>query len=238
MSRRAVAAGLVLLAAVAPAHAQSCPAPLASALRLLVVTADGMNTPEATAQLFERRSVREPWRPASPKEAALIGKSGMAWPPFFRALARKGEPVKVEGDKRSPAGFYRIGKSFGLVASDLPGYTRIADGMTCVDDLASPAYNSVTTRAAVGWTVHGENMWRVPEYKRGLFVDYPTDRAARAGSCIFIHVRLPGKTGTGGCVALPEDRVAALQTFSEPGAVLAILPKQALGRLSGCLPVN
>jgi L,D-peptidoglycan transpeptidase YkuD (ErfK/YbiS/YcfS/YnhG family) len=58
----------------------------------------------------------------------------------------------------------------------------------------------------------------------------------RAGSCIFIHLRLPGKTGTAGCIALPEPRLKAWQDFSQGGAVLAVLPRQALGRFRGCLP--
>jgi L,D-peptidoglycan transpeptidase YkuD (ErfK/YbiS/YcfS/YnhG family) len=113
---------------------------------------------------------------------------------------------------------------------------RIGEGMVCVNDPASPAYNTITTRAKVGWQVHGENMWRVPDYRKGLLVDYPTDRKARAGSCIFIHLQLPGKTGTSGCVALPEPQFEALQDFAANGAVLAVLPRQALDRFKGCLP--
>jgi len=79
-------------------------------------------------------------------------------------------------------------------------------------------------------------MWRVPEYRRGLLVDYPTNRAAKGGSCIFIHVRKPGAPGTAGCVALAEPEVERLQAFSAGGAVLAIVPKPALGRFAGCLP--
>ena len=62
------------------------------------------------------------------------------------------------------------------------------------------------------------------------------DRKARAGSCIFIHLQLPGKTGTNGCVALPEPQLEALQDHVQSGAVLAILPRQALDRFKGCLP--
>lgn len=83
---------------------------------------------------------------------------------------------------------------------------------------------------------HGENMWRVPAYRNGLVVDYPTNRNARAGSCIFIHIRLPSATSTAGCVAVPEPQVIELQDFSEPGAVLAVLPDAALNRFRGCLP--
>jgi hypothetical protein len=37
-------------------------------------------------------------------------------------------------------------------------------------------------------------------------------------------------------VALPEPDVVSLQDFAEAGAVLAILPESARGRLNGCLP--
>ena len=79
-------------------------------------------------------------------------------------------------------------------------------------------------------------MWRVRQYRQGLLVDYPTNRAARAGSCIFIHLWLKGATGTHGCVALPAPRLTAMQNFAQGGAVLAVLPKQALARFKGCLP--
>ena len=91
-------------------------------------------------------------------------------------------------------------------------------------------------KSGIGATVHGENMRHVPEYARGLLIDYPTDRKARAGSCIFMHLQLPGKTGTSGCVALPEPQLEAVQDHVQGGAVLAILPRPALDRFKGCLP--
>jgi L,D-peptidoglycan transpeptidase YkuD (ErfK/YbiS/YcfS/YnhG family) len=233
---RAAVLAFVMLIAPQAALAQSCPAPLADARRLVLVTAYGFKTSAATVRLYVRASPGELWRAGSEAEPAVIGKAGMAWSVFFRAFARAGEPFKTEGDKRVPAGIYRIGQSFGTLPSNRADYLHLTEGATCIDDLASPAYNTVTTRAKVGWSVHGENMWRVAEYSRGLLVDYPTDRRGRAGSCIFIHVRLPGKTATAGCVALPQARVEALQNFAQGGAVLAVLPKQALARFNGCLP--
>lgn len=233
---RAALVAIVLLVAPAAALAQTCPQPLASATRLALVTADGFDTSNATMRLFDRATPSDAWRALGEAEPALIGKAGMAWSHFFRAYSRKGEPRKAEGDKRIPAGFYRIGKSFGTLPPNRDDYLHITEGMTCVDDLRSPAYNKITSRATVGWKVSGENMWRVPEYVRGLLVDYPTDAKARAGSCIFIHASVPNKTGTGGCVALPQARVEALQDFAGPGAVLAVLPRGALGRFKGCLP--
>jgi L,D-peptidoglycan transpeptidase YkuD (ErfK/YbiS/YcfS/YnhG family) len=221
----------------APALAQNCPAPLAQAKRLVLVTADNVDAPTATLQLFERATQKDPWKALGGAEPALIGRAGMAWSHFFRDLRRGSERVKDEGDKRAPAGFYPIGRSFGIVPSSRPGHLQVTKDTVCVDDPSSPAYNTITLRAQIGPKVHAENMSRaLPMYRRGLLVDYPTDAKARAGSCIFIHVWKSPTTGTAGCVSLPEARVEALQDFSAPGAVLAILPRAALGRLPGCLP--
>lgn len=227
---------IAALVSISPALAQTCPAPLASARKLVLVTPDTMTSTTATMQRYRRSAVNAPWRADGGPITATIGRGGTAWSHAFRSYTTPGEPVKVDGDKRVPAGIYSLGRSFGFGLSRLRGYLRIEDGMTCVDDPSSPAYNTITSRAKVGWKVSGENMWRIPEYRRGLVVDFPTDRAAKAGSCIFIHVRKPGAPGTSGCVSLPEPDVERLQHFASGGAVLAVVPRQALGRFSGCLP--
>jgi L,D-peptidoglycan transpeptidase YkuD (ErfK/YbiS/YcfS/YnhG family) len=225
------------LASVAGAQSQSCPAPLADARRLVLVTAKAMNEPAAEMQLYERATRTEPWRALGPSEPVTVGRGGIGWSHFFRRYARASEPIKVEGDKRSPAGFFRIGRSFGTVPSSRPGHIPVTDDTVCVDEPSSPHYNRIVSRKVAGPGVSVENMSRMlPMYRRGLVVDYPTDGRARAGSCIFIHVwRSPG-TGSVGCVAMPEPRVEALQDFAAAGAVIAILPQQALPRFAACLP--
>lgn len=230
---RVLIAGLI---SISPALAQTCPPLLANARKLVLVTPDTMTSTTATMQRYTRSSSGDSWRADAGPITATIGRGGTAWSHAFRSYAAPGEPVKVDGDKRVPAGIYPLGRSFGFGLSRLRGYMRIGEGMTCVDDPSSPAYNTITSRAKVGWKVSGENMWRIPEYRRGLVVDYPTDRAAKAGSCIFIHVRKPGAPGTSGCVSLPEPDVERLQHFASGGAVLAVVPRQALGRFAGCLP--
>jgi L,D-peptidoglycan transpeptidase YkuD (ErfK/YbiS/YcfS/YnhG family) len=235
-------AAVTAVVAVATAHsaaarAQNCPAPLADAKRLVLVTAPTMNDIAATMRLYERASVNEAWHALGATEPATIGRAGMGWSQFFTKLARRGEPLKVEGDKRAPAGIYPIGRSFGILASSRPDYLHVTSDTICVHDLSSPAYNTIASRARVGPAVHAENMSRIlPMYRRGLLVDYPTDARKQAGSCIFIHVWRSPTTGTAGCVAVPEPRVEALQDFAAGGAVLAILPRGALDRLPGCLP--
>ena len=193
----------------------------------------------ATAQLFERASAHDKWHALAAPEPAVVGRAGMAWAPAFRHLARAGEPIKFEGDKRAPAGVYPINGTFGTEPSSRPGHIRVTDDTVCVDDPDSPAYNTITSRVTAGPKIHFENMSKaLPMYRHGLLVDYPTDIAAKAGSCIFIHVWRSPTRGTAGCVALPEERVKALQDFAEGGnAVLAIIPRAALSRLANCLPL-
>jgi len=240
MTRRdAVARALLIAGSLAsvPALAQTCPGPLGDAKRLVLVTADGFNATAATLQTFERATPKDSWQAVGAAEAVLVGKAGIAWSHFFRDLRRGNEPVKVEGDKRAPAGVYRIGRTFGIVPSSRPGHMQVTGDTICVHDLSSPAYNTIASRAQLGPKVSAENMSRaLPMYRRGLLVDYPTDAKARAGSCIFIHVWHSPTVGTAGCVSMPEARLEALQDFAAPGAVLAIMPRAALPRLAGCLP--
>jgi D-alanyl-D-alanine dipeptidase len=233
---RVVPLAVLILFAPQVALAQSCPEPLASARRLVLVTADTMSSTTAAVGRFDRHTPNSEWQVAGGGASGLIGYRGVAWGYAFRRFAKRGEPIKIEGDKRAPAGFYKIGPSFGFGPSQMPNYVRVDSSMVCVDDVTSPAYNTITRRERIGPTVRAENMSRIPDYRRGLLVDYPTNRNVRAGSCVFIHLQLPGRTGTGGCVALPEPQLEALQDFVRDGAVLAILPRQALARFKGCLP--
>ena len=59
----------------------------------------------------------------------------MAWGHLFPGLGRNGEPVKVEGDRRAPAGVYRIGRSFGFTVSRRRGHLRLTPQSVCVDDV-------------------------------------------------------------------------------------------------------
>jgi L,D-peptidoglycan transpeptidase YkuD (ErfK/YbiS/YcfS/YnhG family) len=237
LARTTIALAVLALLLPVRAQSQTCTEPLGDARRLVMVTTASMTTFTATVQLFERTSTDAPWRSVQTLGPAVVGVSGLAWGHPFRKWAREGEPFKVEGDKRTPAGIYRIGRSFGFVPSSRPGYLHLKTGQTvCVDDPSSPAYNTITSRAEIGSRIHGEDMRRIRYYRRGLVVDYPTDAARRGGSCIFIHIWEASVRGTVGCIALPEARVETLQDFAQGGAVIAILPHGTLDRFAGCLP--
>jgi L,D-peptidoglycan transpeptidase YkuD (ErfK/YbiS/YcfS/YnhG family) len=221
---------------VAPVYAQTCPRPIAQASRLVLVTTQSMDTALATMQLFTRRSPHKPWKRVSEAEPAVVGKAGLGWGYPFLRFKEGDEPEKFEGDERTPAGFFRIGASFGFGPSSRPGYIELKAGETvCVEDPASPFYNKITKRSAIG-SVEADDMASSSVYRSGLFIEYPSDRATRRGSCILIHLWSAPGVGTAGCVGLPEARVQALQDFSQAGAVIAVLPETTLERFASCLP--
>jgi D-alanyl-D-alanine dipeptidase len=194
---------------------------------------------QTTARLrrFTRASSGDAWVQDGGPEPVVLGAAGLAWGYTFDHLRRESEPLKVEGDRRTPAGVFRLGPSFGFAPAAFPGHIVLKpDDSLCVDDPRSKFYNSIRSRAEIGAGTSAEKMWRIPSYRAGLIVEYPTNRDKRRGSCIFIHVWQSPAYGTAGCIALPEERVKLLQQFSRGGAVLAILPDYALQRLSGCLP--
>ncbi|MEZ5789230.1 MAG: hypothetical protein R3D62_22720 [Xanthobacteraceae bacterium] len=210
---------------------------LSETRRLVLVRVPTMASSSGALLLFERDGSESAWHLVHPAEPVVLGVKGTAWGNAFRHLARPGEPIKREGDGRTPAGIYPIGRPFGFSASPRDNYLRITAGLICVHDPASPAYNTITSRAIVGRKVRGENMRAISLYRQGLVIGYPTDAAARAGSCIFIHVWQGPTRGTAGCLALPEQRVVALQEFAaQHRAAVAIIPELARERFGDCLP--
>lgn len=232
--------GIVMTAVffTSAAAAGQCPPLLAEATQLVLVVTPSMADSAARLETYRRASKEKPWVRHGKSESAVVGAAGLGWGLPFRGLALDGEPLKAEGDKRAPAGFYKFGPKFGFEASGLSNYLRLeTDAHFCVDDVASPNYSRIVSREEAGAGTSGEAMRAIPLYRRGVVIDYPADRAAKGGSCIFLHVWRGPASPTVGCVALREKSVERLQDWIETGAaVIAILPETALGRFEGCLP--
>lgn len=243
--RRRCASLLIAIAALVfalpsvPAKAETCPPILREAKRLVLVTAPDMNQERVSLRLYVRKTPDAAWQQVGRPRGAVIGRAGMGWGHGYRTMAGTGEPVKREGDKRTPAGFFAIGSSFGFQPSSRSGHVLLRRNETiCVDDVRSKHYNTIQKRSVVGPKVRGENMAAISMYRHGLFVDYPSSRKAQAGSCIFLHLMTKTGRGTLGCLAVPEMTLLGLQTFAEPGALLGVIPETARARFAGCLPMN
>lgn len=217
---------------------------LHDARQLVLVETASWNTQEARASWWQRSAANEPWETVKTGVPAVIGRSGLAWGHEYARLLppwrSSHQPIKREGDGRSPAGIHRLGSKFGF-AAQTGDFLHLTSGTACVDDPGSRHYNQILdcTEAARDWK-SAEMMREIDVYKIGFVVDYRSSAAARAGSCIFVHIwNGPGK-GTAGCLAASEESVAELQTWikSERKPAIAFLTEaDTRGAWAECLPL-
>jgi L,D-peptidoglycan transpeptidase YkuD (ErfK/YbiS/YcfS/YnhG family) len=234
----ALTAALAALLASQPVRAESCVPVLDRATRLVVVTVPNMDTTKAALRMFERTAAAARWTSRGTPIQAVVGARGIAWGHPFTSHAQRGEPIKQEGDQRTPAGIYNLGAAFGVAKSQRPNYLRLTPGANfCVEDARSKLYGRIVPRSTAGKKLSGADMAAIPNYRRGLVIDYPPDRATKAGSCIFVHIWSGESVGTAGCVALPETVVADLQEWIKGRhAAIAIVSEDIATRFGGCLP--
>ena len=213
--------------------------PLAGARQLVVVTTSGWSATEGRLVRFTRRGADDDWSRVSSPVAVVLGAAGLGW---GRGLhpAQRGGPTKQEGDKRSPAGVFRLSGTFGFAPSPmgkLP-YTPLTPTIECVDDPASKRYNVVVDRAGISnpdWK-SSEKMRQVDVYALGVVVDHNAWPAvtAGAGSCIFLHLASDPPAPTVGCTALASDDLGALAAWLDKSAhpVLVQLPQKEYDKLA------
>lgn len=201
---------------LAACGSQAAPAPaperglLDDAPQLVVATVDGWDGVRAELRRYERDGAG--WREVGAPIAAVIGGAGAAWGLGLHPQTA----TKVEGDGRSPAGAFRIGRAFA----------SLGDAWKCVDDPASAHYNDVldATGVAVDWA-SAEDM-AIDPYRLVVEIDHNPADVAGAGSCIFLHLWSgPDDGGTLGCTAMAEPDLASLITWLRPGAVYVLLPR-------------
>jgi L,D-peptidoglycan transpeptidase YkuD (ErfK/YbiS/YcfS/YnhG family) len=221
-----------LLATIPPfvrANAQGAPAsPLRQPTQLIVVVTPGWDAVDGRLQRYQRGSVDGPWKAVGDPVPIVVGKNGMAWGSGVAlvGMTNKGaDPVKKEGDGKSPAGIFSLGTAFGYAArkpSDwqLP-YLALTPSTECVDDSNSRFYNRVVDRSTVSpdWN-SSEHMRDVGEaYRWGIVVNHNTDSPRPGGgSCIFMHIWSGPGRGTAGCTAMPEEQIKSILAWLDPAA--------------------
>lgn len=240
---RAHAGHLVLVCALVlaatPARGADPPALLGAAGQLLLVVTPDWNTVQGELRRFERGAPGEPWRPVGNAGTIVVGKNGTAWDPLATAVVQG--PVKAEGDGRSPAGVFSLGRAFGFAPAAEAAwlklsYLPVTEGIECVDDASSHLYNQIVDRRTVrtpDWN-SSEKMREVGEaYRWGVVVNYNTPAVAGRGSCIFLHIGGEQGKGTAGCTAMAPDFLRQVMAWIDPtrAPVLVQLPRAAYDAL-------
>lgn len=203
--------------------------------QLIVVITPTWNDLKARVYRFERSE--KGWQKLNGHFEAVVGSNGLAW---GIGLHKESSEclVKKEGDRRAPAGMFRLVKSMGYAAAPPVGvafpYAQITGDSHCVDDKGSRYYNKIVKESDL--SAPAAELWKSSEvmrrkdilYKWLIVVDHNMKNPKPgAGSCVFIHVWRSPEKGTAGCTAMEEKDVVELMAWlkSEADPVLVQLPK-------------
>ena len=232
----AFVAGL-LFSATAAAQAPD-QQPLRSSLQMIMVTTTDWNTVEGRLQRYERARPGQPWKRVGDPIVIVMGKKGMGWgaglvPTDDPAIRSPQDPVKKEGDGKSPAGVFRISTTFGYAAHKpanwkMP-YISLTPSVECVDDSTSHFYNRIVDRATVSADWHSsEHMSQAGDaYRWGAVIDHNVNPAVPSGgSCVFMHIWGGPGVGTAGCTAMPQAQLEPILAWLDParGPILVQMP--------------
>ena len=210
--------------------------------QLVLVTSGGWTNVTARLTRFERMSSSSPWRQVGKTIPAVVGRNGLAWGRGLHSQLPSADPIKREGDGKSPAGIFRLTTAFGLTPREqmkplkVP-YLPLTDVVECVYDTNSVYYNSIVQRdsvAKVDWN-SSEKMKAIGEqYRLGVFVEHNRNPVkAAGGSCIFMHIWKTSDTGTSGCTAMAPGNIGEFISWLDASKqpVLVQLPNNAFQRL-------
>jgi D-alanyl-D-alanine dipeptidase len=242
---------LAAIGGAVAAPAQSAPSAFAQSTQMIVVTTPNWDAVEGHLRRYQRGTPQEAWQPVDQPISIVVGKKGLAWgsgvvPTDGTDVRAASDPVKKEGDGKSPAGVFTLGTAFGYSAQPLPGlklpYLELTPSIECVDDVASMHYNRIVDRSTVtpDWN-SSEHMRNTGEsYRWGIVVDHNNiagdtvhSPVAGGGSCIFLHIWSGPSHGTAGCTAMPQGNVETLLTWLDPARkpLLVQLPEAEYKRL-------
>jgi D-alanyl-D-alanine dipeptidase len=214
---------------------------LASSRQLIIVISDSWDSSKASLYRFERSDAG--WSRTLSRSDVVVGSNGMAWGIGLLPKNSNGL-VKKEGDRRAPAGIFRLKQAMGYAPAAPEGasypYEQISKASRCIDDPASALYNRIVNEGEMG-TQNGVP-WKSAEvmlrkdnlYKWLIVVDHNmTTPLAGAGSCIFLHIWRSAERGTAGCTAMAEQDLLALLGWlrNEKNPLLVQLPRAEYERV-------
>lgn len=191
--------------------------------QLVVVLSPDMNTPSGVMTRYEKAG--DVYRAIGMPVVVTLGRNGLGWD-------SGSEPLKREGDGKSPAGVFDIASTFGensMPNSRMP-YWFADDTLICIDDVNDTKYNTMSHLDSSNPPKSFELMRRNDTvYRNGAVIDYNHAGISGRGSCIFFHLNHANKRPTAGCTAMDEQPLLELIHWFDPSKKPKLLqiPKSA-----------
>lgn len=193
----------------------------------VVGVSNGWNSSYVTLRLYEKRNgtwqqIGSPWK-------GRLGRNGLAWGSGLNRAIPSNAPQKKEGDKRAPAGIFKIGGAYGYAKSIRKNpklfYRQITTKDLWVEDQRSPHYNKhliLDHEPRTKWEKKAQ--MRQGDYAHSLKLYIGHNDAILGGkpvpglgSAIFFHIwRGGGSKATAGCTTMPEAKLKQLIASIDP----------------------
>lgn len=211
--------------------------------QLIVVSSHGFTDSKATLQAYERK--KGSWVKTFKPVEVNLGRKGLAWGEGLIEFPRlANEPLKYEGDGKSPAGLFTLDLLFGYEKQDFHfPYLHVNDDTLCIDDSNSKEYNRIIQEKDHHRFKSFEFMKREDRlYHLGVVVGHNKKRLARRGSCIFLHLEKyavtpleadlssmkPKTLPTAGCTSMQEEQLLELMRWLDKNKNPLLLQLPAL----------
>lgn len=228
LMRRSAVAGifLALLSLPAGLFAHGLPD---SCRQVVVATADSWDANRGLLRRFEKSGKH--WIAVGKAVPVLFGRKGLAW---GLGVSGQGEPgrIKIEKDKRAPAGIFKLGKIYTHQATlpdgaDYP-YRTVTKWDAWVDDPSLPEYNRhvvVDPSSPPEWFPRQRMRHNDSAYEYLVEIRHNSDPPiAGRGSAIFFHIRRGPDRPSAGCTTMSRDDLVEmirwLRAASNPHYVL------------------
>ena len=191
--------------------------------QVMLVLSPAERSIAARLWLMEKTS-RGGWQPVDGPIPVSLGHQGLAWGRGeHTASPPAGFRIKYEGDLCSPAGVFRIPRTFGLAPAAEAGwlkipYTQLTPTIVGVDDPKSRYYNQIVdnSKVTVDWDSNEPMSRRTKVYEWGAFILHNPDHIPNVGSCIFIHLWSGPGQGTAGCTAMAAENIKRVLGWLDP----------------------
>lgn len=189
-----------------------------SCRQVVLVLASDSAANRAQLWLLDRTAAGRRWKPSAGPFAVTLGTRGLGWGVGLHTSSPPSEfPLKSEGDKRSPAGVFRIPFAFGTGPPEsashlrLP-YRHLTPTVVGVDDPKSRFYNQVVDSSEVekDWESNEPMSRRTKLYEWGAFIAHNPEGTPGLGSCIFFHLWPSNGKTTSGCTAMSAETLQIL----------------------------
>lgn len=225
---------LILLLLTAPWISAQVPR---NCTQAVVGIASDWNSSQVTLRVYEKRGRH--WKPAGASWKGRLGRNGLAWGHGVHPLQANATPGKVEGDKRTPAGIFKIGGAYGYAPEIKRNphlrYHHVTPRDLWVEDPTSPHYNRHLTldhNPKAGWEKKAQ--MRQDDHAHSLKLYIAHNDAVLGGrpvpglgSAIFFHIwRGGGSKATVGCTTMHETQLKQLIARIDPARnpVYIVLP--------------